>query len=186
VPVATPRTYFFAVQPGVRTADAAAGLQISFADQGIAVTDLGDQARIIATVRLLLTRLVQGFMGLGLLAGVAALALLGGQAVIERRQQLGTLRALGYTRRSIRTMLAIESAVIAVLGIGLGVVLGLFLARSVVERLSTTYFELRYAVPWRDIGMIIAVAWLGSTLAMLVAAWYAGRVSPADALRSES
>jgi len=186
VPVAAPRTYFFAVQPGVRSTDAAAGLQISFADQGISVTNLGEQTRIIATVRLLLTRLVQGFMGLGLLAGVAALALLGGQAVIERRQQLGTLRALGYTRRHIRTMLAIESAVIAVLGISLGVVLGLFLARSVVDLLSTTYFELRYAVPWSDIVLIIAVAWLGSTLAMLVAAWYAGRVSTADALRSGS
>ncbi len=142
--------------------------------------------RIIATVRLLLTRLVQGFMGLGLLAGVAALALLGGQAVIERRQQLGTLRALGYTRWHIRAMLAIESAVIAALGISLGVVLGVFLARSVVNLLSTTYVELRYAVPWFDIGLIIAVAWLGSTLAMLVGAWYAGRVSPADALRSGS
>jgi putative ABC transport system permease protein len=186
VPVTAPRTYFFAVQPGVRPTDAADGLQLSFADQSISVTNLGDQARIIATVRLLLTRLVQGFMGLGLLAGIAALALLGGQAVIERRQQLGTLRVLGYTRRHIRTMLAIESAVIAALGIGLGVVLGLFLARSVVDLLSTTYFELRYAVPWSDIAFIIAVAWLGSTLAMLVAAWYAGRVSPADALRSGS
>lgn len=186
VPIAAPRTYFFAVQGGVRTPDAADGLRISFADQGIGVTDLGDQARIIATVRLLLTRLVQGFMGLGLLAGVAALALLGGQAVIERRQQLGTLRALGFTRRQLRMMLGIESAVIAALGIGLGVVLGLFLARSVVRLLSTTYFELHYAVPWGNIATIIAVAWLGSTLAMLIAAWYAGRVSPADALRSGS
>jgi putative ABC transport system permease protein len=186
VSLAAPRTYFFAVQPGVRTTDAADGLQISFADRGIAVVNLGDQVRIIATVRLLLTRLVQGFMGLGLLAGVAALALLGGQAVIERRQQLGTLRVLGYTRWHIRAMLAIESAVIAALGISLGVVLGVFLARSVVTLLSTSYVELRYAVPWFDIGLIIAVAWLGSTLAMLVGAWYAGRVSPADALRSGS
>jgi hypothetical protein len=42
--------------------------------------------RISNAVRLLLTRLVQSFMGRGLIAGIAALGILGVQAVLERQQ----------------------------------------------------------------------------------------------------
>ncbi|HEX5502909.1 MAG TPA: FtsX-like permease family protein, partial [Thermomicrobiales bacterium] len=183
VPLPDPTTYYFAVAPGVKVADAAQGLQVSFADQSLAVTDLGDTLRIGQSIRLLLTRLVQGFMGLGLVAGVAALGIIGVQAVIERRQQLGTLRALGYTRWQVRGTLAFESAVVAVLGIALGVALGLVLARSLVALLGAAHPEVRFAVPAGQLALTAAVAWLGATLAIVVAAWQAGRVSPADALR---
>jgi hypothetical protein len=40
-------------------------------------------------------RLIQGFMGLGLLVGVAALGVISARSVVERRQQIGVMRALG-------------------------------------------------------------------------------------------
>jgi hypothetical protein len=43
-------------------------------------------------------QLLQGFMALGLLVGIAALGVISTRAVIERRQQVGMLRALGYQR----------------------------------------------------------------------------------------
>src|SRR5204863_357110 len=82
--------------------DAAEGLRVSFAERNLTVTDLGDTLRISRSIRVLLTKLVQGFMGLGLVAGIAALGILGVQAVIGRRGQLGTLRALGFTRWQVR------------------------------------------------------------------------------------
>lgn len=178
-----PDTFFFAVAPGVRVADAAEGLRLSFADRNLAVTDLGDTLRVSRAIRVLLTRLVQGFMGLGLVAGVAALGIIGVQAVIERRQQLGTLRALGFTRGQIRATLALESAMIAALGIALGVALGLVLSRSLIALLAASYPEVRYAVPVNQVVLTSVTAWLGSTVAIVIAAWQAGRVSPADALR---
>lgn len=179
-----PDTYFFAVRPGVRVQDAAAGLRVSFGGQGLEVTILGEAQQIANAVRLLLIRIVQGFMGLGLIAGIAALGLLAVQAVIERRQQLGTLRAIGFTRRQTRTLLLFESAVIAAFGIVLGFVLGLVVARSFVAILAGAFPEVRYAVPWQQIALAVAVACGGSALTITLATWEAGRVSPAEALRA--
>ena len=44
-------------------------------------------------------RLIQGFMGLGLIVGVAALGVISARAVVERRQQIGVMRAIGFRRR---------------------------------------------------------------------------------------
>ena len=179
-----PAAFYFAPREGVRLRDATEGLRISFADRGIVVTDLGDTVRIGQAVRALLTQLVQGFMGLGLIAGVAALGIVGTQSVIERRRQLGTLRAIGFTRWQTRATLAFESAVVAALGIALGVLLGLVLARSMVALLAPANPEIRYAVPWAQIAFTAGLAWLGALAALSIAAWQAGRVSPADALRT--
>jgi putative ABC transport system permease protein len=43
--------------------------------------------------------------------------------------------------------------------------------------------ELRFAPPWGQIGFTLLLALLGTLAALLIAAWQAGRVSPADALR---
>ncbi|HEY0734828.1 MAG TPA: FtsX-like permease family protein [Herpetosiphonaceae bacterium] len=181
-PIAPPETYFFAVRPEVQLRDAAEGLRISFGS-GLSISVLGEALKIIQAVRLLLVRLVQGFMGLGLIAGIAALGLLGVQSVLERRQQLGALRALGFTRFQMRASFIFESSVIAALGITVGIALGLILARSLVAVLASAYPELRFAIPWSQIGLTAATAWLGAQAAILLAAWQAGRVAPADALR---
>ncbi|MBV9790304.1 MAG: FtsX-like permease family protein, partial [Chloroflexi bacterium] len=180
--LAPPQTYFFAVRPEVQLRDAAEGLRISFGS-GLSVSVLGEALKIIQAVRLLLVRLVQGFMGLGLIAGIAALGLLGVQSVLERRQQLGALRALGFTRAQMRASFIFESSVIAALGITVGIALGLILARSLVAVLVSAYPELRFVIPWSQIGLTAATAWIGAQAAILLAAWQAGRIAPADALR---
>ena len=178
-----PSSYFFTLAPGTAATDAIAGLKVTFADRSLVLTDLNNTVRIGQSVRALLTRLVQGFMGLGLIAGVAALGIIGIQSVIERRQQLGTLRALGYTRLQTQASLALESAATAAVGVALGTALGLILARSLIAILAVRAPELRFAPPWGQIGFTLALALLGTLAALLVAAWQAGRVSPADALR---
>jgi putative ABC transport system permease protein len=184
VDLAPPTSYFLALAPGTSAKDAVEGLQVAFADRSLTVTDMSSTIRIGQSIRALLTQLVQGFMGLGLVAGVAALGILGIQSVIERRQQLGTLRAIGYTRGETRSTLAFESAVTAALGISLGTALGLILARSLVALLAVRNPEIRYAIPWDQIAITLSLAWLGTVAALAVAAWQAGRVSPADALRA--
>jgi putative ABC transport system permease protein len=179
-----PTTYLFAVKEGVRPVNAAEGLRISFTQDGLSVSNLSDKAQVGRSIRLLLTRIVQGFMGLGLIAGVAALGMLGVQSVIERRVQLGTLRALGFTRWQTRATLAFEAAVTAALGIGLGIALGLVMARTLVRIIALEHPEVHFLVPWEQIALTAAVAVAGSILSVTIAVWQAGRVSPADALRA--
>ena len=55
-------------------------------------------------------RLIMGFMGLGLIVGVAALGVITARAVVERRQQIGVLRAIGFRRGMVQLSFLIESS----------------------------------------------------------------------------
>src|SRR5439155_592367 len=52
-------------------------------------------------------------------------------AVYERRREIGLLRAVGQTRRQVRSVLRLESVIIATFGTLVGLALGSFLGWSV-------------------------------------------------------
>src|SRR5207253_822914 len=58
-------------------------------------------------------------------------------SVFERTRELGMLRAIGMTRRQVRRMIRHESVITALIGAGLGLPLGLFLAALVTQGLSS-------------------------------------------------
>ena len=78
-------------------------------------------------------RLIQGFMGLGLLVGVAALGVISARAVVERRQQIGVMRAIGFRRQMVQAAFLLESSFVALTSIVVGTVLGLMLAWNIVD-----------------------------------------------------
>ena len=68
--------------------------------------------------------LLQAFMGLGLIVGSASIGIVSARAVVERRQQIGMLRAIGYQRWMIQWSFLLEASFVALLGIGLGLFFG--------------------------------------------------------------
>lgn len=123
----------------------------------------------------------------GLLAVAVVIALVGvantlSLSVLERRRESATLRAIGLSRRQLRTMLAIEGMLIAgvgaVLGAGIGLVYGWAGASSVLGVVG----EVDLAVPWRDLGLVVVVALGAGLLASVLPARTAVRTSPVAAL----
>jgi putative ABC transport system permease protein len=173
--------YYLSVPSGANARELAAGLNLAAPD--LRASTIGDELRLVQGIRGLLNMILQGFMGVGLLAGVAALGTLSTRAVVERRRQIGVLRALGFTAQAVSLGLLVESAVVALLGAALGVAVGLFVAQSTVSFLSRLNPELRFGVPWDQIGLVVLVA-LGAALLMtILPARQAARLSPAEALR---
>lgn len=132
-------------------------------------------------------RLVEGFMMLGLVVGVAALGVLAFRSVVERRQQIGMLRAIGYQRIMVAASFLIESSMITILGTLSGTILGILLARNVV---TSEYFfgsgeGISLIVPWGEIGVFILIAVAASLLMAWIPARRAARVPIAEALRYE-
>ena len=130
--------------------------------------------------------LMQSFAGLGLVVGVAAVGVVAFRSVVERRQQIGMLRAIGFTRGAVALSFAIESTFIALLGVLSGVGLAILLATSLLtsEEFSATGIQGVY-IPWLQIIAIAAFA-LGATLLMtLIPARQAASVPIAEALRYE-
>ena len=132
-------------------------------------------------------RLFTGFMALGLFVGIAALGVVSTRAVVERRQQIGMLRAIGYRRGMVQLSFLIESSFVAVLGIVIGTVLGLVLSYNAVIdiRDEQDIDTIRYAVPWLQMVVILGVTYLFSLLATYLPARQASRIYPAEALRYE-
>jgi putative ABC transport system permease protein len=173
--------YYLSVQPGANARDLAAGLNLVASD--LHASTIGDELRLVQGVRGLLNMILQGFMGVGLLAGIAALGTLSTRAVVERRRQIGVLRALGFSSAAVRLGLLVESGVVALLGAALGVGVGLFVASNTVAFLSRLNAELRFSIPWDQLALVVAVSVGAALLMTVMPARAAGRLTPAEALR---
>ena len=167
--------YYLSVPAGANARELAAGLNVAAPD--LKASTIGDELRLVQGIRGLLNMILQGFMGVGLLAGVAALGTLSTRAVVERRRQIGVLRALGFSARAVGGGLLVESCVIALLGAGLGVGVGLFVAQNTVAFLGRLNSELRFSVPWDQIALVVLVSLAASVLMTLLPARAAGRLS---------
>lgn len=112
-------------------------------------------------------------------------------SVITRREEIGTLRALGTTRRRILALFLAEAALLSLIGCTLGLLLGRLLAYGAVKLTSTTvnalYIATAAAVPALGLKHFILAFAVGlplSLLAALLPAIEATRVQPMTAMRS--
>ena len=105
-------------------------------------------------------------------------------SVLERTRELGLVRAVGGTRRQVRTMIRWESVIIAVLGSTIGLGLGLFFAWSIGKALEEDGFT-TYEVPYAGVAAVVVVSALFGMLAALYPAWRAGRLDVLDAIATE-
>jgi putative ABC transport system permease protein len=185
VPPPTRTTTYLRVRPDVSAAEKTLALNLSLGAQNLRASEIGEDVRRILGLRMLLNHLLEAFIGVGLLAGIAGLGVIGMRAVVERRREIGMLRALGLTGRAIQATFLLEASIIAVLGIGIGVVLGIALSSRLVAFIGREFPEIVFSVPWGEIGGIALFAYLASLLTTSWPAWRAGRVQPAQALRYE-
>ena len=180
-------TYAFMVGDGMDQDRVSKDLEASFRENGMETSVLEDDIkRGVAGIRSFYYLLI-GFMALGLVVGIAGLGVVSTRAVVERRQQIGVLRAIGYRRRMIELSFLLESSFVSLLGIGIGVGLGTMLSYNAISdiRAEEGIDTLRYSVPWLQIMAIVAVAYVFSLAATLLPARQASRIYPAEALRYE-
>ncbi len=179
------QTYYFKVAPGQDKRALALKLGSAFLDYGLETTVLEDAIWQQRGPRILISDVLLGMVALVLLFGMTALAITGSRGVIERRQQIGMLRALGCSRLQVEGIFLSEALLTGIIGSLLGVGLGLVLARNIfaVDFFEQFHTGLIFAVPWSQIGLLVLAAVLASLIAALIPAWQAGRVAPTDALR---
>jgi putative ABC transport system permease protein len=104
-------------------------------------------------------------------------------SVYERTREIGMLRAIGTTRRQLRRTIRFESAITAVIGSLLGLVIGVAFGWIVTRGLSSQ--GLVFAVPWGTLVACLVVAALVGVLAGAWPAWRASRLRILEALSYE-
>ena len=122
-----------------------------------------------------------------IVAVVAAVALLNTLllSVIERKRELGVLRAMGASRRFVRRMVLAEAAAVAAVGSLLGVVMGTALHVVGNKILTeTTSVQVQYS-PQIVIGIYVVVAFVLCFAGAFFPAARAGRMNISEAILTE-
>ncbi len=168
------------------TITAANNIESTLLERGVQASSIEERIDDSAAQSAAFTYLFEGFMGLGLIVGIAALGVIAFRTVVERRQQIGMLRAIGYSRRLVALSFFMESSFIALAGVGMGLILGTALSYNLLTSPAFTGdTEIDFNVPWIRILAICAIAYGASALMTIIPARAASKVSVAEALRYE-
>ncbi|MBL1076207.1 ABC transporter permease [Nocardia sp. 2] len=122
----------------------------------------------------------------GLLALAVVIAILGivntlALSVVERRREIGMLRAVGMQRPQMRRSIYLESMLIAIFGALVGVVLGLGLGVGFLRTLQDLGLD-TIAVPWGQIVLMLVASGVVGVLAALWPGIRAARTPPLAAI----
>ncbi len=178
-------TYRFMVAEGIDVREVSKNLEVAFLANGMETDVLEDRvAEVVSFLRSFYNLLI-GYMGLGLIVGIAALGVVSMRAVVERRQQIGVLRALGYRQQMVQLSFLLESSFVTLLGVAIGVTLGFVLSNNLVTGFEDQLEGISFSVPWIQIVGIIIATYIFAMLTTYFPARQASRVTPADALRYE-
>src|SRR5438876_4991110 len=122
----------------------------------------------------------EAFLALGLVVGIAGLGIISIRSVVERRKEIGVLRAIGYRKNMILAAFLLENSYVALLGILIGIVLGIDLGYAIATSPGS---GLSFVIPWVSLLEIIAFSYGLAVLATLSSSRRAARIPPADTLR---
>ncbi len=112
--------------------------------------------------------------------------------VVQRRREIGTLRALGATKAKIRLLFTLEAMLVGTLGSLLGLPLGIMVGRAAISAVADSVSSIYVRVNVHDVtigraelvvGLLLGIA--GSVVAALRPAVVASGVQPVEALRRD-
>jgi lipoprotein-releasing system permease protein len=140
------------------------------------------------------------FVLLSLIVAIAAFNIISSLSMMvkDKQKDIAVLRTFGLSPAGVMQVFMIQGIVIGVAGILSGTLMGLALAYNITDvvgffeelsgsrMLAGTYFDsVPSDVRYRDVLLIIVVAFLISILATLYPAWRAATLRPAEILRYE-
>jgi ABC-type antimicrobial peptide transport system permease subunit len=129
-----------------------------------------------------------------MLSGIAVLMALVGafgmtntilMSVLERTRELGVLRAVGWSRRRILTMIIKESLLLGILGGLTGILIGFLLARGISAIPSIGEMVGQGSFPPALLAQAMAIAVILGAVGGIYPAWRATKMQPVEALRYE-
>jgi putative ABC transport system permease protein len=126
--------------------------------------------------------LVQGFVGLGLLIGIAALGVITIRAVVERRQQIGVLRAIGFQQGMVQGVFLLENMFVGGLASFIGYGLALTFSYNLYLQVAADQ-GLPFLPPWPVLIGIGVALFATALLVAWIHSRQAARVVIAEALR---
>jgi putative ABC transport system permease protein len=127
--------------------------------------------------------LIYALLALAVIVSLFGIANTLALSIHERTRELGMLRAIGMSRRQVRTMIRYEAVITALIGALLGMVIGVIFAALIAQPLKDEGFALSYPIG-QLIAMLVFAAFAG-VLAAIPPARRASRLNVLEALQYE-
>jgi putative ABC transport system permease protein len=127
--------------------------------------------------------LIYALLALAVIVSLFGIANTLALSIHERTRELGMLRAIGMSRRQVRTMIRYEAVITALIGALLGMVIGVIFAALIAQPLKDEGFALSYPIG-QLIAMLVFAAFAG-VLAAIPPARRASRLNVLDSLQYE-
>jgi len=173
------RVSFIGQAPLAQLADISQALGQSL--PSLMVTSKADIANQLNAIYNGLVKLVFAVAGLALLAGAVLIANAVGLAMVERQRELGILKAVGYSSRSVLQVILLENGLLGLLA-GVAGIAATAIVIPILNRLQPALnmqFNLPLAIGMAGLSVALAL------MAALTAAWGPARVRPLTVLRND-
>lgn len=128
--------------------------------------------------------IIYALLGLAVVIAVAGIVNTLALSVIERRREIGLLRAVGLSRRQLRRMVRLESVAIAVLGAVLGVLMGVAFGIALQRAIADEGIDV-LSIPGRQLAIFVGLAAVVGVLAAVLPARRAARLNVLQAISTE-
>ncbi len=130
-----------------------------------------------------LVNLIFALLALAIVISLFGIANTLALSIHERTRELGMLRAIGMSRRQVRTMIRYEAVITALIGAILGMVLGIVFAALIAQPLKDEGFTLSY--PVGSLIVLLILAALAGVVAAILPARRASRLDVIESLQYE-
>ncbi len=169
-------------KPGVTATAVSHDLERTFVQYQMLALDINSFVSQITDVITGVFNLLEAYLALGLIVGIAGLGIITMRNVVERRTETGALRALGFRKSMVLKSFLLELIFIAATGIAIGDILGIALSYDLFVKFfsDVAYFS----IPWDRLVLLSSIAFIGAVVATASPAIRAARMPPAEALRS--
>jgi ABC-type antimicrobial peptide transport system permease subunit len=137
-------------------------------------------ARIETTLMMTdrISSFLQIYVSFGLAIGAVGMAVISIRNVVERKREIGMMRAIGFPRKQVMLSVLLELVVLGVIGLVIGVIDGLLVSLGFANLQGVTLI-----IPWQQLGLYLSFIVFIALFAGSIPAYVASRIPPAEALR---
>ena len=155
-----------------------AGARLRHPEPGVTVETVEERLRLLGSVESAYLDIFLVLGGLGVVLGVAGIALVIQRGVEERRGELALLSAVGLSRQTVMRLLAAEYGVLVLAGLVVGIVPALVAIQPAARALQG-------ALPWPAMAGILAAMFGSAAASVALAAWLASHRYGPEVLKEE-
>jgi len=131
-------------------------------------------------------KILNAFLYFGMIIGIMGISITMYRAFYDRRKTIGMLKAIGFTKGQIFNSFLVETSIIVITGLLIGIVSGIISG----EQINSVFSQIgapggqTLHIPWFDIILVSALFYLASIISVLVPSYNASKIEPAEALKT--